>query len=47
MEKSTELKQWKAKPLQQVRVIRFNRVIGSIYTVFTLKMCHLRPLELE
>ena len=41
MEKSTQLKQWKAKPLQQVRVIRINRVKGPyIYTVFTLKNCH-------
>ena len=41
MKKSTQLKQRKAKPLHQVRVIRINRVKGPyIYTVFALKIHH-------
>ena len=40
MKKSTQLKQRKAKPLQQVRVIRTNRVKGPyIYTVLALTHC--------
>ena len=38
MKKSTQLKQRKAKPLQQVRVMGINRVKGPyIYTIFALK----------
>ena len=41
MKKSTQLKQRKVKPLQQVRIIRTNVVKGPyIYTVFALKIRH-------